>query len=160
LKRLAAEQSLRIGRFQEGVELLNAVARQAGVGIPSHRWLMLGSLLWHRLKIASRRVHVPEASPNGASERARSRLEAYWSLVLVLATLDVIRSIDVQARHLLLAMRSRDRERTAMALATEAAQRASAAGRADGKVAGLLAEAERTIADSTHPQAPGLIAVM
>ena len=159
LQRLAAEQWLRIGRLEEGLTLLNAVANELGIWIPSQRWLTIASLVWHRFRIAARRVELDEEPPPTAAVQATIKLDVYWSLVVGFATIDVARFIEFHARHLLLALQSGDRDRAAMSLATEAAQRASRLG-ANPVVDRLLAKAERWSTNSTHPQAVGLIAVM
>jgi serine/threonine protein kinase len=159
LKRLAAEQWLRIGRVEEGLGLLNAVAKELGIWIPSRRWLTMTSLAWHRFRIAARRLDREDEPPANVPIQTLIKLDVYWSLVVGFATLDVARFVEFHARHLLLAIRSGDRDRAAMSLAAEAALRAGRLG-ANPVVDRLLAKAEGWSTNSTHPQAVGSIAVM
>ena len=160
LQRLGAEQLLRIGRVNDGLALLHASAKDMGVWIPTQRWQMMASLLWHRLRIACRQLERPVASPADASRQSVAVLDVHWSLVVGLATQDVARSAEFQARHLLLALRVGDRSRLAMALAAEAAQRATSPRRDLRTITSLFAKADELAAGTTHPQAAGLIATM
>ena len=160
LQRLGAEQLLRIGRVNDGLALLHASAKDLGVWIPTRRWQMMASLVWHRLMIACRRLEAPVTSTSDPSRQAIAVLDVHWSLVVGLATQDVARSAEFQARHLLLALRLGDRDRLAMALAAEAAQRATSPTRDLQTIATLFAKADALAAGTTHPQASGLIATM
>jgi serine/threonine protein kinase len=84
LKRLAAEQWLRIGRVEEGLGLLNAVAKDLGIWIPSRRWSTITSLAWQRLRIAARRLDREDEPPANALSRRSSNLTCTgrWSSAL------------------------------------------------------------------------------
>src|SRR5262249_15342138 len=87
------------------------------------------------------------------------KLDVYGSLVVGFATLNVVRSVEFHARHLLLALQSGDRDRAAMSIAIEATQRSTRLG-ANPLTAQLFTTGERWSKTSNHPQAIGLIAVM
>ncbi len=160
LQRLGAEQLLRIGRVNEGLALLHASAKALGVWLPAHRWQMLASLVWHRLRIACHTLGYRVRPAEEVPRRDLAVLDIYWSLVVGLGTLDVARSAGFQSRHLLLALRAGDRDRLAMALAAEATQRATAKRRDLQAIGALFKNAEELSAAATHPQAMGLVATM
>ena len=160
LQRLGAEQLLRVGRVNEGLALLHASARDLGVWLPAHRWQMMASLVWHRLRIARHQLEGRVRSPEDVSRQALAILNVYWSLVVGLGTQDVARSAAFQSRHLLLATRVGGRDHLAMALAAEAAQRATSPRRDLRTISRLFAKAEELAAGTAHPQAIGFVATM
>jgi hypothetical protein len=159
-KRLAAEQLLRTGRVNEGFDVLHAVASDLGVWLPSARWSMLASLLWHRSKIACRGLKPRRRRSKPMSLQETITLDVYWSLAQGLLTLDVARSVEFQSRHLLRALRVEDPDRLAMALAAEGVQRATSARRNLRVVNELFVRAGELALGTKHPQARGFIATV
>jgi hypothetical protein len=160
LKRLASEQLLRSGRLADGLRLLNAVARELRIWVPTTRRRAVCSLVYQRSRSALRSLELRAAPATGISAADRAVLDVYWSLVIGLAMVDPVQSSDFHTRHMLLALRLGDRDSAAMAMATEAAYRAAAGRRDTRKIQALLATAQQLSGGSSHPEAPGLIAVM
>jgi serine/threonine protein kinase len=160
LKRLAADQWLRSGRIEDGLELLNEIAGELGIWLPRKPWHTVMSILWTRAKIASRALRVSERRPADISSRDLLVLDVYWSLAVGLSMLDMARCFDFQSRYLLLALKTGDRDRAAMAVAAEAGYRATSRRRDTGKMRALLGTARRLTEGTTHPQVLGFIAVI
>jgi eukaryotic-like serine/threonine-protein kinase len=160
LKRLAAEQWLRSGRVEDGLDLLNAIARELGIWLPRKPWQSMLSIAWNRVRIAFSRLRVRERRPTEIPARDLLVLDVHWSLAMGLAMFDMVRCGDFQSRHLLLALHTGDRDRAAMAIAGEAGFRATRRGRDTGTIRQLLAIARKLSEGTTHPQALGFIAVM
>jgi serine/threonine protein kinase len=160
LKLLAAEQWLRSGHFNEGIDLLRAVARNLDIWLPTKSWQTLLSLLIHRLRIALSGLRFRERRPEEIPASQLIALDVYWSLAIGLTFLDTIQALDFQSRHLLLARRTGDRDRFSMALSVAAGHYATSRRRSTQKLDELLRRAEEFSIDSHHPEAPGLVAVM
>jgi len=160
LKRLASEQLLRSGRLEDGLGLLGGIARDLRIWVPATRRQAVLSLLSQRCRVRLRSLEFHTARSSGVSASDRAVLDVYWSLVIGLAMVDPVQSSDFHARHMLLALRSGDRDASAMAMATEATYRAASGRRDARKIQELLATAQRLSAGTTHPEALGLIAVM
>jgi serine/threonine protein kinase len=159
LKRLAAEQLLRAGHVDQGLAVLESIARELGIWLPSKRWQTLLSLLAHRLRGALPVLRFQERSTSGRVASHLMVLDVYWSFLIGLQNFDPIRAMDFHARHLLLARRVGDPKRLALSLATEAVTRASS-GR-DSKAIGDLVARARALCAGTHlPEAIGFIATM
>jgi len=160
LKRLAAEQWLRSGRIEDGLELLNAIARELGIWLPRKPWQTMLSIVCTRVRIAFRGLRVRERRPTEILAKDLLVLDVYWSLSMGLSMLDMVRCFDFQSRHMLLALQTGDRDRAAMAMAAEATRHATSRRRDMRTIRELLGTARKLSEGTTHPQALGFIAVM
>jgi hypothetical protein len=160
LRRLAAEQLLRSGHTEEGLEVLRAIARDLGIWLPEKPWQAMGSLLWHRFRTAFHPLRFRERPSIDVREKDLMVLDVYWSLVIGLGVVDLLRGSDFQARHLLLALRVGERTRVAMSLATYAGFLSASNGRHLGRSRELLAKARELAEGTDHPHVLGLIATM
>ena len=159
LQRLAAEQLLRAGHLDEGLTVLEAIARQLGMWLPAKPWQTLLSLLAHRLRAALPVFPLKKLSKAQAA-RHLITLDVYWSFLVGLTNFDPIRAMDFHARHRLLATRLGDAKRLSLSLAMEAASRA-ASGDYDTRRIDDLIKRARALCEGTHsPEALGLIATL
>ncbi|MBM4416213.1 MAG: hypothetical protein FJ035_08260, partial [Chloroflexi bacterium] len=133
LRRRAAEHYLRSGRYDAGLAALRASLRASAVRYPrtapgaalsalARRALLalvsrLGSVWDPAYRFASGRGPAKTAA---VSDREQEHLELYWSATVGLSLFDVVRAVDFQLRHTLLARRTGDPRHLARALATEA----------------------------------------
>lgn len=119
-QRRAAEQLLRTGDLNEGLILVQAVARTLGIWLGDKPWQTILSLAWRRsiiFLVGSRfRVRPQEE----ISLRDLAILDTYWSLAVGLSLVDMIRAYDFSTRHFLLAIRVGEPQRIALSLALEA----------------------------------------
>jgi serine/threonine protein kinase len=136
-RRHAAEQFLRSGSLDRGVELLGQVLAASGLSIPRSDARALLSLLWRRLRLRLRglRYRARSLVPEHVSRLA----DACWAGAVGLVAVDPIRSADFASRLLLLALRHGDELRIARALTVEAGHRATAGSKSEARVATLLA---------------------
>jgi hypothetical protein len=160
LQRLAADQLLRVGHIEDGLAVLDGIAREFGVWLPANRWHTLLSIVWQRVCGAFDLVGVARRASSDEAVRRLMLLDVYWSFFVGLSNFDPIRAMDFQLRHRRLAVRVADRPRTAMALAAEAAARAASSGRDSPAIRALIARARGLCEESDAPESRGFIAIM
>ncbi|MEZ4363858.1 MAG: serine/threonine-protein kinase [Kofleriaceae bacterium] len=149
LRRAAAEQLLRSGRFEEGIALLDEVLAVVELPVLSaRRWPVL-SLLWERARLWGRR-RLGAATEAGPAPAQAAQLAACWSAVVGASLVSPLRGAEFQARHLRLALRAGDERRVALGLAFEAGG-AAIVGPPAARAHALLEEAARRIARAPEP---------
>jgi serine/threonine protein kinase len=119
-QRRAAEQLLRSGDLNDGLQLVRAVARTLGIRIGDRRWQTLLSLMFRRAIIALLGARFRLRSPKEISRKDLAILDTYWSLAVGLSLVDMVRASDFSARHLLKAIRAGDPQRLAQSFALTA----------------------------------------
>lgn len=119
-ERRAAEQLLRAGDLNEGLKLVQAVARTLGIWLGDKPWQTLCSLAWRRMAISLIGPRFRIRQPEEISARDLAILDTYWSLAVGLSLVDMIRAYDFSTRHYLLAIRVGEPQRIALSLALEA----------------------------------------
>jgi eukaryotic-like serine/threonine-protein kinase len=155
--RQAAEQLLRSGSIDRGIELLGQVLTASGLTIPRSDWRALLSLLWRRLRLRLRGLRYrPRAQTPADADRLA---DACWAGAVGLAVVDPIRSSDFAARLLLMALGLGDEMRIARALAVEAGQRATAGNKSEARVATLLRVVDDIAGRLDHPYVTGAAAL-
>ncbi len=126
LRRRAAEQLLRSGRIEEGLEQLRGVLGAAGLPEPpSPRRAMLG-FLWGRLRIRARGLGFEERPSHRIPRELLFRVDTCWAAATGLVQVNVIVGQSYQAQHLLLALEAGEPRRVARALAMETLYAATA----------------------------------
>ena len=126
LERRAAEQLLRTGRFEAGIESIRRVLGSLGMTFPETPGRALLSLLGRRIFVRLRGLGFRERREADVPPAELTRIDACWSIACALSTVDAIRGADFNARYLLLALRAGEPFRLSRALATEAAYAATA----------------------------------
>jgi len=159
LQRLAAEQLLRAGHVDEGLAVLEGIARELGIWLPSKPWQTLLSLLAHRMRAAFP-VFPSKGLSSGQAARHVMTLDVYWSFMVGLTNFDPIRAMDFHARHRILATRLGDPKRLSLSLAMEAASRAASGDYDSDRIDNLITKARRLCEGMDSPEALGLIGTM
>jgi eukaryotic-like serine/threonine-protein kinase len=120
LRRRAAEQLLRSGHVEEGLDAIRTVLRSIGLKLaPTPRRALVSVLLLRaRVRLRGLRFKLREASevPQGVL----ARIDIYRAVATGLALVDAIRAAEFNARALLLALRAGEPTRLAVALGHEA----------------------------------------
>jgi tetratricopeptide (TPR) repeat protein len=141
LRRRAAEQLLRSGLIDEGVEQLGTVLSAVGMTMPSTPRRALASLLVRRAQVRLRGIGFRERREAELAPDVLERVDLCWSVAAALGVVDNIRGADFQARGLLLALEAGEPDRVARALAVEACFAGTAGGDGKERVEMLLASA-------------------
>jgi serine/threonine protein kinase len=160
LRRRAAEQFLRAGHIDAGLELMPEVLRAVGLKMPRSLrgalLLLLGRRAWLRVRgLGWRERRESEVPPTDLQ-----RIDTCWSMADGLSLVDSVRGSEFQTRHLLLALRAGEPYRVARALAVESAQSAIGGSRTLARTRHLVEEAARLAERVGHPHALGLSAAM
>ena len=156
LSRRAAEQMLRSGYIDGGLETLRGVLEEAGMKLAATPALALLSLLWRRLRIRLRGLQFRERDAAGLPAEELMRIDTCWAVSVGLSQVDTIRGADFQARHLLLALDAGEPYRVARALALEAGHASTAGASARPRVRRLLAAAREIAERLNNPHALAL----
>ena len=154
LQRRAAEQLLRTGHVDEGLDVLGQVLGALGERLDRSPRAALQRLLWGRAVLAMRGL---EAQAGPQSEEALSRIDVYWSLAMGLSMVDTIRGASFQTQHLRVALRDAEPYRLCRALTAEAAYVATAGARKQRRAEALIARARPLALASGRPDAQGLL---
>jgi serine/threonine protein kinase len=120
LRRRAADQLLRSGHFDRGVEASRVVLAAIGLRIPiTHRFGTLASLLFYRTLVLVRGLRFRERPRDQIQPAERRRIDAWWSVGSSLASIDPVLGYVFSTRALLLALSAGDLERTVRSVAWE-----------------------------------------
>ncbi|MEM9494139.1 MAG: ATP-binding protein, partial [Myxococcota bacterium] len=125
LRRRAAEQRLRAGDIDTGLDALRAVLDEVGLRMSSSPQRALASLLSRRATLRVRGYRFKERDASQLSPEDLTRIDVCWSAATSLSMIDAIHGADFQARHLSLALRAGEPYRAARALAMEAMESAT-----------------------------------
>jgi hypothetical protein len=155
-RRRAAEELLRSGRIDEGLEAVKDVLAAVNMRLPKTTFGALASLLFRRARLRLRGLSFRARDESQISAEERTRIDVCWSVAAGLAIADPLRGADFQTRNLLLALRSGERYRIARALAMEVGYVSTAGGPAHDRTTRLVAAATELARDVGHPHAVGL----
>jgi serine/threonine protein kinase len=121
LRRTAAEQLLRSGHIDQGLEVIRTVLAASGLKLartPRHALLRI---IVRRLLIAAKGLGF-KAQEEGTRDRGlEDRVDTCWAVTIGLARVDNIRGADFNTLHMLLAQKLGDPYRFVRALSTQAA---------------------------------------
>ncbi len=120
LLRVAAQEYLKSGHYQEGVQVLDRVLNTIGAHLAPSQAQALFSALFHKAWIYLRGLHFRERPQHEIAPEVLDRLDSYWAVTLGLATGDIMRVADFQARLLLLSLRTGEPVRLVRAFSYEA----------------------------------------
>jgi hypothetical protein len=156
LQRQAAEQFLRSGRIDEGLEVVRNVLGKLGMKLPSSPWRAFLSLLVRRAQIWWRGIGFQERSIDQISSEELLRVDASWSVSIGLSFVDTIHGANFQALHLLLALKAGEPYRVARALAVEANYWAASNSKNQRHTEKLVQTSMAIAKRINHPHALGL----
>ena len=152
----AADQFLRSGHIDEGLEAIKTVLDGLGVKMPSATpTRALTSMLMTRARLRLRGLSWSEREASTIDPRTMARIDATWSVAVALGTVDTIRGADFQTRNLILALDAGEPYRIARALTMEAAYVATAGGPAHARASKLLEVGRELSERIDHPHAIG-----
>ena len=147
LRRRTAEQLLRGGYLDEGLDAVRVALGQVGMRLAATAGRAMLSLLWHRLWMRIRGTRWRRRDADSLPNRALTRADVCWTVSLVLSMVDHIRGAEIQSRHLLLALRMGEPVRVGRALTMEAAYLATQGEPRRGR---MMARWALQIADETQ----------
>jgi eukaryotic-like serine/threonine-protein kinase len=154
-RRRAAEQFLKSGHIDESMELLETILAAFGVRLARTPRRALVALALRRAFLKVRGLNFRERDISRVTARELTRLDVLWSLSAGFGVIDSIRATDLQARHLLLALKMGDPYRIARAYTFEAAFSATAGGRTHRRTARLVKKAEEIAERINQPYTHG-----
>jgi serine/threonine protein kinase len=106
LRRMAAEQLLRSGYIQRGVESISQVLNELGVVSRSNRLLALMSIGLLRAQIRWRGFDQRPRPPGEVPALRLARIDGTWAAAICLMMFDQLRSAELQCQNTLLSLRS------------------------------------------------------
>jgi serine/threonine protein kinase/tetratricopeptide (TPR) repeat protein len=130
LQRRGADQFLIGGHIDRGIGVMRTVLEAEGLSFPKSARGAFASLLVRRGQLRWRGSRFVERPANAIPLEALSRIDTCWSVTTGIAMVDIVRALDFQTRHLLLALDAGDPYRIARGLAAEAAFYATRGGSA------------------------------
>lgn len=142
-ERRAAEEYFRSGHVSEGFRIGAGILRRMGLRVPPTPVRAMGSLLYHRFRLALRGLAFRERPEERIPRERLERIDALWSMAMGLGPFDLTRATDFQTRHLLEALKAGEPRRLVRGLAHETALRSAKGHRAEPAVLRLLS---RTLA--------------
>src|SRR5262249_13474465 len=120
LRQQAAEQLLRCGDTERGVEILKDLLRPLGWRVAGSLPAMLASMLARQAQLALRGLDYRPRREADVPRDVLRRVDLSWSAFVGLGMADPVGASYVQSHHILPALRSREPARVARALAMEA----------------------------------------
>jgi hypothetical protein len=120
LQRRAAEQLLRSGHVDEGLQVLKAVLERIGMRLARTPLRAVLSLALRLLQVRLRGLSFREREESQIPPEDLVRIDTCWSVASGLSMVDTIRGREFQMRHLLLALRAGEAFRIARALGNQA----------------------------------------
>ena len=121
LQRRAAEQLLRSGHIDEGLDAIRRVLGALGMKLADSPLRALRSVILRRVWIRLRGLRFKVRDRSQISEEQLVRVDACWTVATAIGVVDTICGADFQARHLILALDTGDPCRVARALALDSA---------------------------------------
>jgi energy-coupling factor transporter ATP-binding protein EcfA2 len=142
LRRRAAEQLLRCGRFEEGMAASRTVVASAGMRLPRTKLGTLFVLLWWTLVLRVRGMDFEERAALPIREEERLRIDVCWSVGEAVTPTDLLLGVAFATRSLLLALRYGDPERVVRAFGFAVLGSATAGGASWPRTRSELAKLE------------------
>jgi tetratricopeptide (TPR) repeat protein len=146
LNRRAAEQLLRSGHIDQGIEAIDEVCRGVGMTLAKSPFRAAAAWLFRRAHLALRGLDFKERPASDVNPERLLQIDVCWSVSMGLSMVDTIRGASFQTRQLLLALDAGEPYRVSRALSAEAAFIATAGLSREARVNQLLSEA-RKLAD-------------
>lgn len=117
LERRAAEEYFRSGYFDLGVETLRPLLRGIGMHLPEGSLVSRLITGYYSIRLKLRGLGFKRRDPSKIPDFELERLDTCWAAVQGLGTGALVRSMDLQVRHLLLALDTGEPSRVIRALA-------------------------------------------
>ena len=157
LTRRSAEQWLRSGHVDEGLDAVRAVLDAVGFKLAETPARAVMSLLTRRASLKFRGLDFRERAQSQITTTELTRVDVCWSVAVGLGMIDTIRGADFNTRTLVLALDAGDPYRIVRSLALEVAFMATGGVGAIREVQNLLKVAKALVAKLEIPHAHGLV---
>jgi tetratricopeptide (TPR) repeat protein len=142
LERRAAEQLLRSGHFDDGLDATKTVLLRVGMRLPeSSVWVLVELVFWRTI-LALRGYGYRECDPSHVAARELTRIDIIWSVAFALALVDVKRGQLFQTRNLLFSLRVGETYRVSRALSIEASYAGTRGGKGWRRTSELLKKSD------------------
>ncbi|HET9993004.1 MAG TPA: protein kinase [Kofleriaceae bacterium] len=153
LRTRSAEQFLRSGLVDEGIEQLQPALAHLALRLPGSPRSALVTLLARRLRLKLRGLAFTETRDEVPAAKLH-RIDLCWSVGNGLGGVDMVRAATFQAQHLLLALEAGEPYRVSRAIAWESIVRSMEGGPQARRRARELGETAKAIAERiSHPHA-------
>jgi hypothetical protein len=157
MQRRAADQLMRGGHPDEGIDALRGVLATINMRLPGSAWLALASLMFWRAWLRVRGLGFTPRDPTEIAADQLVRVDTCWSVSHGLAMIDNIRGAAFQAKHLALALQTGERRRVVRALALEIPFLARSGIRVHKRVDALMQRTEAMATALDDPYSLGLL---
>jgi eukaryotic-like serine/threonine-protein kinase len=151
-RRVAADQLLRSGHLAQGTSVLSDLLSEIGESFPRATRFTMASAMLHRLLIRARGLRYRLKNEAEIPADRLLRLDVYHTVSAALSLIDTRRASVFQSRSLLLALRTGEPKRLALALVMESVYVAAPGAEGLRRARALGAEAE-ALAQSSKDQA-------
>src|SRR5262249_12218536 len=152
-RRRAAEQLLRSGRIDRGIEELRRVLAADGWRLAKTPRRALASLALRRAGIRLRGLGFQRRSADQVPAGELARIDTCWGVSVGLGMVDHLRGSDFQSRNLLLALRAGEPLRLSRALSIEACYAAANGFRGQKRAQCVIEVAAKLADEIQHPHA-------
>ena len=157
LRRRAAEQLLRGGRFDAGLDAVGEVLTSIGLRLPRSPFAAVVAILFWRAYLAVRGLDFRARDAREITQTELTKLDVCWSIAMTLSFTDNVRGAAFSGRNVVLALRCGDPYRVARALALHVGYVASQGDRGWTRAEAILARAKALAEQSGNPYALGWI---
>ena len=157
LRERAGYQFCVSGLIDDGRRTFAGVLKHLQLSLPPSRRAALIGLLLQRLWLTVRGLHFRRTEESQVPRKDLDRIDLLWSVSGGLTMIDPIPGAQIQARQLLLSLRSGEPSRITRAMAWEATHVSMLGTAYAGRVARLLREASALAGEPGEPYARGLI---
>jgi eukaryotic-like serine/threonine-protein kinase len=142
LQRRAAEQFLRAGHIEEGLDLFRMLLRHVGISYPETNGHVFRQLLYRRVLLWWRGTTFRQREANQIPTEELTRIDVLFSVALVLSLVDPLRAMALRVQFSLLALHVGEPRRAALALGWIATHQAFCTVARKARVEALLRQAE------------------
>jgi serine/threonine protein kinase len=156
LRRRAAENLLRGGHMEKGLDVMEQVLAPVGMKLPVTPRRSLMRIVAERLWLKLRGLRFRERPLSEIAADLLLRIDVCWTVATGLARVDNIRAAFFQAIHLRLALKAGDPYRIVRALALEAGYSAASGGATSWRTTMLVQKTERHARRLNDPHLMGL----
>ena len=158
LQGFAADQLLRSGHIDDGVQAMGPVLRARGLAMPRTERGALFSFLKGRLLLALTRpgLGFSATAAGSVAPELQKRLDLCWSVAVGIFTVDQLRGLDLMTKHLRLALRAGEPFTVGRAFAWEAVAQAAVGGK-PARIDSLIQRATDLANETSRPYLSALV---
>ena len=156
LRRRAADQLLRAGHIDEGLDAMRGVLAAIGMRLPQTRIATLLAFFYWLVVVRIRGLSFKRQDTSQIAAHELTRIDTCWSVALGLSITDTVRGAVFHNRTLVLSLRAGETYRVARAVALHAGFIATSGGRRGwGRAQKMLQRARDLAEESREPHAIG-----